>query len=133
MAGKPKNTDALVVALASGLGLAAAARQAGASERTARRRLAVPAFRARVDAARTGLVGEAVGRLALIGGAAALKLHELLGAKSEAVRLGACRAVLEHMFRGVEMDALARQVEELAAKVEELTKCRDPRRSAWSA
>jgi hypothetical protein len=112
--------DALILALAGGLGVAAAARKAEVSERTVRRRLEGAAFRAKVDAARAALVGEAVGRLALIGGAAAGKLAELLGAKSEAVRLGAARACLEFMLRGAEVDVLARQLADLRHEVEAL-------------
>ncbi len=121
MANRPKHTDAIVLALAQGLGVAAAARQAQVHERTVRRRLADPDFRARVDQARAGMVSEAVGRLSLAGGAAATVLAQLVGsAGSEAVRLGACRAVLDHMFRGVEADTLARQLAELRAEIAEV-------------
>jgi hypothetical protein len=121
MAGKRNCDDALLLALAGGLGIAAAARQAQVHERTVRRRLADADFRRRVNEARAAMVGEAVGRLALAGGLAAVTLAQLVkDAASDAVKLGACRAVLEHMFRGVEVDTLARQLAELAREVEAL-------------
>jgi hypothetical protein len=110
--------DALIVALSAGATVAAAARHAQVSEPTVRRRLAEPGFRAKVDAARADLVSQAVGRLASVGVLAVDKLHELLGAKSQQTQLGAARAVLEFLFRGVEIDVLARQVAELKELVE---------------
>jgi hypothetical protein len=110
--------EALVTALAAGASMAAAARHAHINERTLRRRLENPAFRARVDEARAALVCQAVGRLADVGTLAADKLHALLGAKSETVQLGAARSVLEYMLRGCETEVLARQLAELRAQVE---------------
>jgi len=121
MAGTPKNVEALVLALAGGLGVAAAARQAQVSERTAYRRLAEPEFRRRVEAARAELVSQAIGRLAAAGGAAGGRLIQLIAqGTSETVQLGACRAVLEYMLRGVEVDTLARELAELRREVEEI-------------
>ena len=51
-----------------------------------RKRLADAAFRAKVEAARCDLVKRTVGRLSAIGLSATRTLHELLKAKSEAVR-----------------------------------------------
>jgi hypothetical protein len=117
--GKRNCDEGLVVALAGGASVSAAAAHAGVSDRTARRRLADPAFRTRVDEARGELVRQAVGRLSAIGVLAGDTLEGLIkGAASEAVRLGAARAVLEYMFRGQEIDALARQLDELERRLE---------------
>jgi hypothetical protein len=75
--------------------------------------LAEAEFRARVDEARAELVRQAVGRLAEVGALAGETLAELVKDAPPAVRLGAARAILEHMFRGHEVDALARRVQEL--------------------
>src|SRR5439155_5083923 len=100
---------------------ATAAQHADVCERTVRRRLEDAAFRARVDDARAELVRQTVGRLAAIGTLAGSTLHGLLAAEVPAgVRLGASRAVLEFMFRGHEVETLARQVAELKAQVEAL-------------
>ncbi len=123
MAGKRNCDEALILALAGGADVAGAARKAGVSERTVRRRLEGADFRARVDGVRSELVRQAVGKLAEAGGLASSNLRALEdSAKSEAVRLGACRAVLEFMFRGHELDTLARQVEELRREVQEVSR-----------
>lgn len=95
--GARKNADAaLIAALATGETVEKAAATARVSESTAYRRLRDPAFRADVAQARAAMVGQAVGRLSEAMTAAALQLKRLvLQAESEAVRLGACRAILE--------------------------------------
>jgi hypothetical protein len=119
--GKHHRDEALIAALAAGGNAAAAARQAGVNERTVRRRLADPAFRARVDEARAELVRAAIGRLATIGTLAADKLQDLIGnARSEQVQLGAARAALEFMLKGSDTEVLARQLAELREHVEVL-------------
>jgi hypothetical protein len=118
-----KNEEALVLALAVGDSAAAAAKKAGVHERTVRRRLAKPTFRARVAQARAEMLGSAVGRLASLGGTAANTLRDLVAEGTPpAVRLGAARAALEYLFRGAEVDTLARQVEDLKQQVEELSR-----------
>jgi hypothetical protein len=121
--GSRKNADdGLVAALAAGASAAAAAEKAGVSERTVRRRLEDPAFRARVDEARADLVRLAVGRLADVGALAGDTLAELVKAGPPAVRLGAARSILEFMLRGAEVDTLARQVSDLKRQVEDLSR-----------
>lgn len=116
-----KGDDALVVALASGATVTLAARKAGLSDRTARRRLADAAFRLRVSGARSELVRRAVGKLAGAGALAVKTLRTLAkDATSEQVRLGAARALLEAMFRGHEGETLAREFEDLRELVEQL-------------
>jgi hypothetical protein len=52
---------------------------------------------------RQQLLERAVGRLAAMGVKAADTLHELMASTREQVRLGACRATLEYLFRGSEL------------------------------
>ena len=98
--GQERRDPALIAALAAGATERAAAAQAGMSERTARRRMADPAFRARVHRAQTDLLGQAVATLT---GAAVTAASTLLGlldpSAPPSVRLGAARAVLEFTGR----------------------------------
>ena len=95
--GDRKNADpALIAALAGGATVQDAARQAGVSERTAHRRLDDAAFQQEVFAARAALITGAVCKLAAASTEAADTLRALLAADTPpAVRLGACRAILE--------------------------------------
>jgi hypothetical protein len=102
-----------ILSLATGATFAAVAVQCGCSDRTVRRRWADPAFRARVDEQRAHLVSNAVGRLASFGTLAGDTLGELLQSPSDGVRLRAAGQVLAYLFRGMELDALAREVAEL--------------------
>jgi hypothetical protein len=118
--GRKRGDEALINALAVGVSVAAAAEHAGLSRRTAYRRLEDPAFRARVDEARAGIVSGVVGRLSGIGVLAGDTLKNLLGDSSSSIRLGAAKAALEFMFRGNEQDTLARQLRELLEQIEAL-------------
>ncbi len=115
-----KNCDfALAFALASGLGVSAAARKAEISVRTARRRLRDPTFRAQVDRLRCELVQRAAGRLAALGGLAVAELKRLIrDGKSDAVKLGSVRATLDFMLRTQEFDAIYRAVQDLKHSLE---------------
>ena len=105
------NADAaLVAALAGGATVGQAATVAGVGERTAYRRLAEPDFRRDMTYARDELLTQTVGRLAEAGTEAVATLRGLLGAESESVRLGACRAILE-------LGAKLRESEELAERL----------------
>jgi hypothetical protein len=109
--GARQNADsALVMALAGGGTVEASAKAAGISVATAHRRLADPGFRQRVDTARDEMVSRAVARLSATSTLAADTLRELLKARSETVRLGACRAILE-------VGAKLRETEELAQRI----------------
>jgi hypothetical protein len=92
---RKRHDDALAVALAAGQTLRDAAAAAGIAERTATRRWADPAFRARVSLLRADMVERATAKMTDGMTEAADVLRKLLKAKSEAVRLGACRAMLE--------------------------------------
>jgi hypothetical protein len=96
-----KSEFALLMALASGYSMCAAARASGLSERTVRRRMEDSTFQEQVTALRTDLLRRAVGRLSRAGYLAVKTLEHLAKyGKSETVRMGAARGLLEHMFRG---------------------------------
>jgi hypothetical protein len=119
--GRKDCDEQLLLALAAGASVTAAAGQAGVSERTVRRRLEDPAFKARVGEVRGEMVRAAVGRLATLGTLAADELSRLIRhGDGDGVKLGACRAVLGYMLAGHGNETLARQVEELRRQLEEL-------------
>jgi hypothetical protein len=118
--GRRNGDEALALALASGRTLRDAAAAAGIGERTATRRWADPAFRRRVSDLRGELVGLALGKLADGMADAAVTLRKLLNADSEAVRLGACRAMLELTVKLRDAEEVARRLEELELRLEEM-------------
>jgi hypothetical protein len=93
--GRRKGDAELVLALAGGQTVRAAARLAGVGEHTATRRVTDPAFRRRVAALRAEMVARAAGHLADGMAEAAATVRWLLAAESEAVRLAAARTILE--------------------------------------
>ena len=106
--GRKNADDALAVALAAGQTVEEAARQAGLSERTAYRRLALPGYRQRVAEARAEMVAQALGKMASNMTAAADTLRQLLTASGDNVKLGAARALLElgvKLRESVELEA----------------------------
>jgi hypothetical protein len=92
---RKRGDDALAVALAGGKTPRDAAAAAGIAERTATRRWADPAFRRHVAQLRADMVARAMGNITEGITDAAAAMRKLLKAKSESVRLGACRAMLE--------------------------------------
>ena len=117
---KTRKGDAeLVLALAAGATRKAAATQAGVSERTVFRRMQEPEFRADVANARTELVSQSVGILAASGTSAAHTLRKLLDARSEHVRLGAAKGILEILPRLRESEELSGRIAELERLVQE--------------
>ena len=97
MAAKRKsNEDALLLALACGATVEAAARQCGIAERTAYRRLQDPQYANRLRELRSEMATRATGALTA---ASTESVRTLLHLQKEsqppAVRLGAARAVLE--------------------------------------
>ncbi len=130
--GDRKNADgALITALASGATVAAAAEQAGVSERTVYRRLEDDSFRGQLAEARAELIKRAVGRLARDCSAAADTLRALLTAESETVRLGAAKSIIELAVKIREHDELAERV----AALEQQHAANEPPRGvrAWGA
>jgi len=117
--GRRKGDAALVLALAGGQTVRDSARAAGVGERTATRRLAAADFRRRVIETRAALVERATGQMADAMSAAAEALRKLLEARSEAVRLGAARAVLELGMKLRESADLEERLAELERRLGE--------------
>jgi len=116
--------DVLAGHLAAGLSIVKAARRARMSERTARRRLEHPGFRARVDTLRAEIVGQAVGQLSASMTDAAAKLVELMGSTDEKVQLAAAREILGSGLRARQLEDVERQLAALAERLEVLTRKR---------
>ena len=98
MAGKRRrrNDDHLLMALACGATVEAAAHSAGVSPATAYRYLQDRAFRQRLQHTRSEMVKRSTGMLTGAAGEAVKTLLELMrGPTAPAVRLGAARATLE--------------------------------------
>jgi hypothetical protein len=98
MAAKGKKTldERLLMALACGATVEAAALSAGVSKRTAYRRLDDPAFVRRLQALRSDMLGRTSGMLTAAGGEGVKTLLSLMRETAPpSVRLGAAKAVLE--------------------------------------
>jgi hypothetical protein len=111
---KNRNADQrLLLVLACGATVEAAARQCGVSESTVYRRLAEPDFARQLQAARTDMVQRAAATLTAAGTEAVKTLVLLQNAAiPAAVRLGAARAVLEI---GIKLREVADLEQRLAA------------------
>jgi hypothetical protein len=108
----------LLLALACGATVEAAARQAGVSESTAYRRLADIAFQQQLRALRADMVQRTAGTLTAAAGEAVRTLLELLKpGVAASTRLGAARAVLES---GVKLREIAELEQRLAALEQQL-------------
>jgi hypothetical protein len=108
--------DLLALYIAVGSDQKTAAGKAGVSESTAKRRMKEPDFKARVQALRREHLDQVAGRLQALSLLAVGKLQDLLGAANEAVQLGACRTVLESMYKAAELLDLAERVANLEAR-----------------
>jgi hypothetical protein len=118
MVARKKNDDALVLALACGATVEAAARQCDLSERTVYTRLKDPAFQARVKLVRSDMARRSAGLLSAASGEAVRTLLALMkDTTPPAVRLGAAKAVLELGMKIRELAELEVVVRELEEKV----------------
>ena len=103
--------------------MSAAAQKAGVAERTLYRWRQDEAFRREVDQARADMFSRALGCMAEGAASAALVLRHLcLKAKSENVKLGAARALLEQgpkLRDSVELEERLRALEERASADED--------------
>lgn len=115
-----KNEDGLLLALACGVTVEAAAKQCGIHERTIYRRMTAPDFKARLQELRTDMVRRAAG---LLTAATNEAVRTLLSLQKEAipapVRLGAARAVLEIGMKLREMVDLETRMAELEARLDQ--------------
>ncbi len=113
---RKKGREVAILALASGETLSAAARKAGVNERTLHRWRSEDGFRREVDNARAEMFGRALGCAAegIVSGV--LVLRQLcLKAKSETVKLGAARSLIElgtKLRESVELEARLAALEE---------------------
>jgi hypothetical protein len=109
-AGRRRADDALILALACGATVEAAAAKAGVGLTTAYRRLRDPTFKARLEAARTEMVARATAMLTAAAMEAVKTLLDLQASKQPpATRLGAAKSVLEIGNRlRTEVDLVAR-------------------------
>lgn len=94
-------SELLAARLAAGATIRDAARELGIGEKTAHRRLADPAFKARVAELRQEMTTRAVGRLADRMADAADVLGELLKSVNEGTRLKAAVALLDQGLKAV--------------------------------
>jgi hypothetical protein len=91
-----KGEPFVALSLAAGSTITQAAEAGGVTEKTVRRRLATPAYRAEVRRLRSEKMERAVGHLTEATTVAVDTLVDLLSATSEHVRLGAVKTVLEY-------------------------------------
>jgi hypothetical protein len=115
---RKKAADALLLALACGATVEAAARQCGLSEATIYRRLKEPQFQRRLQEIRTDLVQRTAGALTAAALEAVRTLVDLQKpAVQAAVRLGAARAVLELGLKVRETADLSARLAALEARL----------------
>ncbi|VTU02487.1 phage protein : Phage protein OS=Acetonema longum DSM 6540 GN=ALO_17461 PE=4 SV=1 [Gemmataceae bacterium] len=119
---RKKNEDALLLALACGATVEAAARQCGLTDRTIYRRLSEPAFKDRLQALRTDMVARAAGMLTAAAGEAVRTLLQLQKDAPATVRLGAAKAVLEVGMKLREIVDLEARMAALEARLAEQDK-----------
>ncbi len=121
MVARKKNDDALVLALACGATVEAAARQCDLSERTVYKRLKEPEFQQRVKQVRSDMVRRSAGLLSAASGEAVRTLLALMKESAPpSVRLGAARAILELGMKIGELAALEAEVRELEQQIKAL-------------
>lgn len=112
--GRSGADTALLAALAGGATVEGAAKTAGVSAATAKRRLRNPAFRAELAAIRAETIARAVGVLSMASVGAADELLRLTNsARSEQVRLAAATRILELGMKLRESLDLEQRVTEL--------------------
>ncbi|QDU23760.1 hypothetical protein [Urbifossiella limnaea] len=121
VAQRKRNDDAVVLALACGATVEAAAKQGGVSERTVYTRLRDPEFQKRIKEARTDLVRRSAGLLSAASGEAVRTLLALMKESAPpATRLGAAKAVLEVGLKIRELADLEAELRDLEEKVKAL-------------
>jgi hypothetical protein len=111
--------ERLLIALAGGTGVVAAAERAGISEDAAYGRLEDADFRSRLQSMRSELLTTAVGKFASTMNQAADTLAELLHSESDSTRLRAARAILDLGPKLTEALVLESRISELERRVSE--------------
>ena len=110
---RPDVDRGIIQAIACGSTKMDAARINGCAVRTVDRRMADPEFRKKVEAFRSDVLSSAAGKLASAAGKAVSTLEELLGSKSESIRLGASRAILDSVIKITELTKVESRVQAL--------------------
>jgi len=109
--GKKRLDDQLLLLLACGATVEAAARSAGVSARTAYRRMEDPEFRRRLQKARDDMIERTSGVLTASSNEGVKALLTLVrDSHSDAVRLGAARAILEMCMKVRELTELEKRI-----------------------
>jgi hypothetical protein len=117
-----KGEDGLLLALVQGFSVAKAAKLAGVGQTTAFNRLRDPEFRTRLDELRNQYVQRAAAKLAASANMSVTTLCRLQGTDfPPAVRLGAAKAVLEHMLKFRDSAILEQRLAEMEHRLAALT------------
>jgi hypothetical protein len=112
--GVPQKHLAIIVALANGDSNTETAESCGVSVRTVVRVKGVPNNATLIRSLRAEMFSQASGRLAYRGRRAAEVLFELLGEQNQPqIRLGAAKAILEHMVKLAESVDQAEEIRKL--------------------
>jgi hypothetical protein len=118
--GTKKAADAALIAhLAAGVSPAGAAKLAGVSEATAYRRLANPAFRRRVEKARSDFWDRALGVMSKGASESAIVLRKLLRSDDGRIKLQAAKVLREQGMKVRERVELEQRLDELEKLVDE--------------
>jgi phage terminase small subunit len=121
--GDRRNANAVLLAeLIAGHTITAAAKTAGISEATARRRMCDSAFKAKVEAGQDEIVRAAISTLAASTEAASLTLRSLLSTKvADSVRLSAAKSIIdlsESLRHGNQLDNRLAAIEAMLNQLE---------------
>ena len=118
--GTKKAADAALIAhLAAGVSPAGAAKLAGVSEATAYRWLANPAFRRRVEKARSDFWDRALGVMSKGASESAIVLRKLLRSDDGRIKLQAAKVLREQGMKVRERVELEQRLDELEKLVDE--------------
>jgi hypothetical protein len=118
--GKHAQDPQIMLALLCGATVEGAARQAGVSESTVRRRLKNPAFRRKLNKRRAELQLRLADQLLALGNTAIRTWAQLMEpTETGALRLGASRSVMEYQLKTRETADLAIRLTELEQRLAE--------------
>jgi len=111
------NQEKALAALLTNATIEAAAASCGLTDRTLRRYLKDEVFASAYREARDELFTETVTNLRRIASKATADLEAALDDPEVTVRLRADRAILDYLFKGVELERKIRETEELEARI----------------
>jgi hypothetical protein len=127
--GREEADEALAAALAAGKNFTQAGKVVGVCQRTVRRRLDEPEFRALVNRLKSELVESAVALLGKSMNAAASELAKLLKkSKDEKIRLAAAREILNTGLKARQVEEIERQLADLTARLDAMAKGKEKNR-----